>query len=107
MGMLDGKTALVTGSGAGHRTRHRDRAGGGRRQGGRQRSRRQLEGGGGEKGPADQVVDEIRKTGGTAEANYGSVADFAQAHRDGRAGRQGVGPHRHRRATSPASCATG
>src|SRR4029079_9280657 len=37
-----------------------------------------LDGAGGEKGPADVVVDEIRKAGGTAQANYGSVADFAQ-----------------------------
>jgi NAD(P)-dependent dehydrogenase (short-subunit alcohol dehydrogenase family) len=38
-----------------------------------------LAGEGGEKGPADQVVDEIVKAGGKAVANYGSVADFAQA----------------------------
>src|SRR5262249_62397373 len=38
-----------------------------------------LAGEGTEKAPADQVVDEIVKAGGTAAANYGSVADFAQA----------------------------
>jgi len=78
MGMLDGKTALVTGAGrgigrgiaialaaAGAKVVVNDLGA-------------TLEGGGGEKTPADQVVEEIRKTGGTAEANYGSVADFAQ-----------------------------
>jgi len=38
-----------------------------------------LAGDGAEKGPADQVVDEIVKAGGTAAANYGSVSDWAQA----------------------------
>jgi NAD(P)-dependent dehydrogenase (short-subunit alcohol dehydrogenase family) len=38
-----------------------------------------LAGDGGERGPADQVVDEIKKAGGVAAANYGSVADYAQA----------------------------
>jgi NAD(P)-dependent dehydrogenase (short-subunit alcohol dehydrogenase family) len=78
MGMLDGKTALVTGAGrgigrgiaialaeAGARVVVNDLGA-------------TLEGGGGEKGPADQVVEEIRKLGGTAESNYGSVADFGQ-----------------------------
>jgi NAD(P)-dependent dehydrogenase (short-subunit alcohol dehydrogenase family) len=32
---------------------------------------------GGEKGPADEVVDEIKSKGGKAAANYGNVADFA------------------------------
>jgi NAD(P)-dependent dehydrogenase (short-subunit alcohol dehydrogenase family) len=31
------------------------------------------------KGPADEVVDEIKKAGGQAAANYASVADFAAA----------------------------
>ena len=78
MGMLDGKTALVTGAGrgigkgiaialaaAGAKVVVNDLGA-------------TLDGVGGERGPADVVVDEIRKAGGTAEANYGSVADFAQ-----------------------------
>ena len=79
MGMLDGKNALVTGAGrgigrsiaialakAGAKVIVNDLGA-------------SLAGEGGEKGPADQVVDEILKAGGVAAANYGSVADFAQA----------------------------
>jgi NAD(P)-dependent dehydrogenase (short-subunit alcohol dehydrogenase family) len=78
MGMLDGKTALVTGAGrrigrgiaialaaAGAKVVVNDLGA-------------SLEGSGGEQGPADQVVAEIKRAGGTAQANYGSVADFAQ-----------------------------
>ncbi len=79
MGMLDGKTAVVTGSGrgigrgiaialarAGANVVVNDLGA-------------SLAGDGTERGPADQVVDEIVKAGGVATANYGSVADFAQA----------------------------
>jgi NAD(P)-dependent dehydrogenase (short-subunit alcohol dehydrogenase family) len=78
MGMLDGKTALVTGAGrgigrgiamalaaAGARVVVNDLGA-------------TLDGSGGESGPADQVVAEITRNGGTAQANYGSVSDFAQ-----------------------------
>jgi NAD(P)-dependent dehydrogenase (short-subunit alcohol dehydrogenase family) len=77
--MLDGKTALVTGAGrgigrgiaialaqAGAKVVVNDLGA-------------SLAGEGAEKGPADHVVDEIVKAGGTAAANYGSVADFGQA----------------------------
>jgi len=79
MGLLDGKTALVTGAGrgigrgiaialahAGAKVVVNDLGA-------------SLAGDGVERGPADQVVDEIVKAGGVAQANYGSVADFAQA----------------------------
>jgi len=79
MGMLDGKTALVTGAGrgigrgiaialahAGAKVLVNDLGA-------------SLAGDGTESGPADQVVSEIAKAGGVAAANYGSVADFAQA----------------------------
>jgi len=79
MGLLDGKTALVTGAGrgigrgiaialahAGAKVVVNDLGA-------------SLAGDGTERGPADQVVDEITKAGGVAAANYGSVADFAQA----------------------------
>jgi NAD(P)-dependent dehydrogenase (short-subunit alcohol dehydrogenase family) len=78
MGMLDGKTAVVTGAGrgigrgialalaqAGSRVVVNDLGA-------------SLAGEGGEAAPADQVVAEIRKAGGTALANYGNVADFEQ-----------------------------
>jgi NAD(P)-dependent dehydrogenase (short-subunit alcohol dehydrogenase family) len=39
-----------------------------------------LDGSGEEKTPADQVVDEILTRGGAAVSNYGSVADWDQAH---------------------------
>ncbi len=38
-------------------------------------------GAGGEKGPADQVVDEIKKMGSDAVANYDNVSDFASGDR--------------------------
>ena len=79
MGMLDGKAALVTGAGrgigrgiavalaaAGAKVVVNDLGA-------------SLAGEGEEKGPADHVVHEIEKAGGKAVANYGSVADFAQA----------------------------
>jgi NAD(P)-dependent dehydrogenase (short-subunit alcohol dehydrogenase family) len=79
MGLLDGKNALVTGAGrgigrgiaialaaAGAKVVVNDLGA-------------SLAGEGAEKTPADQVVDEIVKAGGAAAANYGSVADFAQA----------------------------
>src|SRR5438128_4550552 len=79
MGMLDGKTALVTGAGrgigrgiaialatAGAKVVVNDLGA-------------SLSGEGGDPRPAAQVVDEIVKAGGTAAPNFGSVADFAGA----------------------------
>src|SRR5918997_1732215 len=80
MGLLDGKAALVTGSGrgigrgialalaaAGAKVVVNDLGA-------------TLDGLGEEKTPADQVVDEILTNGGMAATNYGSVADWDQAH---------------------------
>src|SRR3954471_10902962 len=80
MGLLDGKAALVTGSGrgigrgiaialakAGAKVIVNDLGA-------------TLDGEGEEKTPADQVVDEILTNGGMAVTNYGSVADWDQAH---------------------------
>src|SRR5881296_249793 len=79
MGILDGKTALLTGAGrgigrgiaialaaAGAKVVVNDLG-------------VSLSGEGKENTPAQTVVDEIVKYGGTAKANYGSVADFGQA----------------------------
>src|SRR5207247_4063703 len=79
MGLLEGKTALVTGAGrgigrgiaialakAGAKVVVNDLGA-------------SLSGEGGDPHPAAQVVDEIVKAGGTAAANFGSVADFAGA----------------------------
>src|SRR6266851_4418584 len=79
MALLDGKTALVTGAGrgigrgiamalaaAGAKVVVNDLGTG-------------LDGEGVGTGPAAQVVDEIKKLGGTAAANFGSVADYQQA----------------------------
>src|SRR5438876_1954673 len=79
MGMLDGKTALVTGAGrgigrgialalaaAGAKVVVNDIGA-------------SLSGEGVENTPAQSVVDEIVKAGGAAQPNYGSVADFGKA----------------------------
>jgi NAD(P)-dependent dehydrogenase (short-subunit alcohol dehydrogenase family) len=79
MGMLEGKAALVTGAGrgigrgiaialaaAGARVVVNDLGA-------------SLGGDGVDKAPAEQVVDEIRRGGGEAVANHGSVADSHQA----------------------------
>src|SRR6266567_7814255 len=79
MGLLDGKTAVVTGAGrgigrgialalakAGAKVVVNDLGTG-------------LDGEGVATGPAAAVVDEIVKAGGTAAPNYGSVADYKQA----------------------------
>jgi len=79
MGLLDGKTALVTGAGRGI---GRGIAIALAHEGAKVLVNdlgASLAGEGAEKGPADKVVDEIAKAGGVAAANYGSVADFAQA----------------------------
>jgi NAD(P)-dependent dehydrogenase (short-subunit alcohol dehydrogenase family) len=78
MRMLEGKTALVTGAGrgigrgialafarAGAKVVVNDLG-------------TSIDGAGTAHGPADEVVAEIKKAGGDAQANYGSVADFAQ-----------------------------
>ncbi|MCI0545928.1 MAG: SDR family oxidoreductase, partial [Candidatus Rokubacteria bacterium] len=79
MGMLDGKTALVTGAGRGiGRGIAIALAGEGAKVVVNDLGA-SLAGDGTEKGPADQVVNEIVTAGGVAAANYGSVADFAQA----------------------------
>src|SRR5215211_799073 len=80
MGLLDGRVAVVTGSGrgigrgiamalaaAGAKVVVNDLGA-------------TLDGSGEEKTPADQVVDEILTHGGVAVTNYGSVADWDQAH---------------------------
>src|SRR5437870_635300 len=79
MALLDGKSALVSGAGrgigrgiamalapAGAKVVVNDLGTG-------------LDGEGVGTGPAAQVVEEIKKLGGTAAANFGSVADYTQA----------------------------
>src|SRR4029434_2453239 len=79
MGMLDGKTALVTGAGRGiGRGIAIALAAAGAKVGVNERGA-SLSGEGKENAPAQTVVDEIVKYGGTAKANYGSVSDFGQA----------------------------
>ena len=107
MGMLDGKAALVTGAGrgigrgialalaqAGAKVVVNDLG-------------TSLSGEGAEALPADQVVDEILTSGGTAEVNRGNVASFDDATDDGRRRWSARSAASTSWSTSPASCATG
>jgi NAD(P)-dependent dehydrogenase (short-subunit alcohol dehydrogenase family) len=79
MGMLDGKTAVVTGAGRGI---GRGIAIAMARAGAKVVVNDlgvNLSGEGADDSPANKVVEEIRKAGGVAMANHGSVADFRQA----------------------------
>ncbi len=106
MGMLDGKVALVTGAGGGLGRAHAlllakegasvvvNDLGGAR------------DGSGAGHNMADQVVDEIKAAGGKAVADYGSVADPAQAKAMVQSGRQELRQDSTSASTTPASCAT-
>src|SRR5437588_9980911 len=79
MGMLDGKTALVTGAGRGIGRGIAIALAAAEAKVVVNDLGASLSGEGRENTPAQTVVDKIVKYGGTATANYGSVADFGQA----------------------------
>ena len=106
MGMLDGKVALVTGAGGGLGRAHAlllakegasvvvNDLGGAR------------DGTGAGHNMADQVVSEIKAAGGKAVADYGSVADPAQAKAMVQTAVSRTSARSTSASTTPASCAT-
>jgi NAD(P)-dependent dehydrogenase (short-subunit alcohol dehydrogenase family) len=81
MGLLDGKVAIVTGAGRGLGRSHALALA---REGARvvvNDAGRELDGTGGGRAPADEVVRQIVAAGGGAMANYEDVADFDAARR--------------------------
>jgi NAD(P)-dependent dehydrogenase (short-subunit alcohol dehydrogenase family) len=81
MGMLDGKAVVVTGSGRGIGRGVAELAAAEGAKVVVNDPGVATDGSGSDKGPADEVVDAIRKAGGTAVANYDSVASMESGER--------------------------
>ena len=91
---FDGRVAIVTGAGGGLGRSHALLLAVARREGRRQRPRRQLHRRGQVGAAADKVVDEIKAAGGEAVANYDSVEDGDKIVKTAI---DAFGKHRHRR----------